>query len=65
MDRTITYLKEGHFADAIVITGDLLKQPIAEDSQKLLTVVKCYLKDIQKLGVLPDNGSPEQIIQSL
>ncbi|MCG8040328.1 MAG: hypothetical protein AB2688_16705 [Candidatus Thiodiazotropha taylori] len=65
MDRAITSLKESHFADAIVVTGDLLKQPIAEDSQKLLTVVERYLKDFQKLGILPDNGSPEQIIQSL
>ncbi|MEW8323308.1 MAG: hypothetical protein AB2606_11745 [Candidatus Thiodiazotropha taylori] len=65
MDRATTSLKEGHFADAIVVTGDLLKQPIAEDSQKLLTVVERSLKDVQKLGILPENGSPEQIIQSL
>ena len=65
MDSAINSLKEGRFADALITTGDLLKKPVDESSQKLLTEIQSYAKDAQKLGILIENGSPEEIIQIL
>jgi hypothetical protein len=65
MESAITALKDGRFADAIVTTGDLLNKPIDENSQKLMTEIQSYAKDAQKLGILIENGSPEDILQIL
>ncbi|ODB94747.1 hypothetical protein A3197_18570 [Candidatus Thiodiazotropha endoloripes] len=65
LDKAVTSLKEGRFTDAINSAGDLLNRPIDETSHKLLTEIESYAKDAQKLGILIENGSAEEIIQIL
>jgi hypothetical protein len=63
MDSAINSLKDGHFADAIITAGELLNKPVDQNSQQLLTEIQSYARDAQKLGILLENGSPDEILQ--
>ncbi|MEJ2619182.1 MAG: hypothetical protein P8163_02725 [Candidatus Thiodiazotropha sp.] len=65
MENAINSLKDGRLADAITTAGELLNKPIDQNSQQLMTEIQNYAKDAQKLGILLENGSPEEILQIL